>query len=175
MSSNLPTRILGTIGVHAALAAAYWAVVRFVFAGQGALAPDLIDRLDGDPIHIAAYVDDMSKQMLLAGLGGFVIAAVLASIWLVLLDRNPPYGDKSARGKRGSWAGLLIVTIVAALVLFWLKLLGSPVATLLAPSVPLNVTAVGMVLLVVAYWLSTAIFAPSSTKVAVPGARIFGA
>jgi len=175
VSSNLPTRILGTLGVHAALAAAFWAVVRFGFAGQEALAPDLVDRLDGDPMHIAAYVDDVSKQMLLAGLGGFVIAAALASIWLVLLDRNPPYGDKSARAKRGSWAGLLIVAIIAAMVLFWLKLLGSPVATLLAPSVPLNVTAIGMVLLVIGYWLSTAIFAPSSTKVAVPGARIFGA
>lgn len=175
MSSNLLTRILGTLGVHAALAAAFWAVVRFGFADQEALAPDLVDRLDGDPMHIAAYVDDVSKQMLLAGLGGFLIAAALAAIWLVLLDRNPPYGDKSARAKRGSWAGLLIVAIIAAMVLFWLKLLGSPVATLLAPSVPLNVTAIGMVLLVIGYWLSTAIFAPSSTKVAVPGARIFGA
>lgn len=175
MSSNLLTRILGTLGVHAAPAAAFWGIVRFGFADQGALAPDLVDRLDGDPLHIAAYVDDVSTQMLLAGLGGFAIAAALASIWLVLLDRNPPYGDKSARAKRGSWAGLLIVAIIAAAVLFWLKLLGSPVATLLAPNVPLNVTAIGMVLVVVGYWLSTAIFAPSSTKVAVPGARVFGA
>ena len=175
MSSNLPTRILGTLGIHAGMGGAFWAITRFGFARQESLAPDLVDRLDGDPIHVAAYVDDITKQILLPGLGGLIVAAVLASFWLLLLHRNPPYGDKSARAKRGSWAGLLVLAIAAALVLFWVKLLGASTSMLLASSVPVSATAVGMLLLVAAYWLSTAIFAPSSTKVAVPGAGVFGA
>ncbi|WP_380784840.1 hypothetical protein [Sphingomonas sp. R86521] len=174
MSSNLPTRILGVLGIHAALGGVYWAIIKFGFANQNALAPDLIDRLDGDPAHVAAYVDDMSKQALLAGFGGLLVAAVLACIWLVLIDRSPPYGDKSARAKRGSWAGLMIVAVLVSIAWFWIKMIGAPIAVLLAPSVPLNASGIAFVLLVLGYWLSTALFAPASTKVAVPGGSLFG-
>lgn len=174
MSSNLFTRILGVLGIHAALAAVYWAIIRFGFAKQDALAPALVERLDGDPVHITAYVDEMSGQLLLAGFGGLLAAAILASLWLIVIDRSPPYGDKSARAKRGSWAGLMIVALIIALVTFWLKLIGAPIAELAAASVPLNVTLIGLVLVVIGYWLSTALFAPASTKVAVPGGGMFG-
>lgn len=174
MSSNLLTRMLGVFGIHAALGGLYWAIIKFGIAGQDALAPDLIERLDGDPAHISAYVDDMSKEILLAGIGSLLASTVLVCLWLILIDRNPPHGDKSARAKRGSWAGLMIAAIGIAIGLFWFKLIGAPIATLLAPSVPLNAAGLGLVLLVVGYWLSTALFAPASTKVAVPGGGLFG-
>ncbi|MEO7692225.1 MAG: hypothetical protein ABIS51_23270 [Sphingomonas sp.] len=166
--------MLGVLGINAATAGVFWAVIKFGIAKQNALAPALIERLDGDPAHISAYIDDMTKEILLAGIGGLLAAAVLACLWLILIDRSPPHGDKSARAKRGSWAGLMILAIAIAGGLFWFKLIGAPIAALLAPSVPLNATGIGLILLVVGYWLSTAVFAPASTKVAVPGGRLFG-
>lgn len=174
MSSNLIPRMLGVIGVHLAAAAIYWAIVEFGFSGQSSLAPDLVDRLDGDPVRISAYIGEMAREMLMAGIGGLLFAAVLACLWLVLIDRSPPIGDRSARAKRGSWAGLMILSIVVSIGLFGAKLVLAPVATLLAASVPVNASALGLISVALAYWLSTALFAPSSTKVAVPGGTVFG-
>lgn len=174
MSSNLITRMLGVLGVHAATGALYWAVVEFGFAKQSSLAPDLIERLDGDPAPISAYVDEMTREVLLAGIGGLLVSAVLACLWLALIDRSPPIGDKSARGKRGSWAGLMILALVAAVGLFCAKVVLAPIATLLAASVPVNTAGLGVIVVALGYWLSTAAFAPASTKVAVPGGSLFG-
>lgn len=174
MSTNLLPRLLGVLGIHAVISALFWAIVKFGLATQDGLAISLVERVDGDPGRIQSYLDEMVSALVLAGVGGLLITAVLACLWLYLIHRNPPYGDKSARGKRGSWAGLMIAALFATGTLFWVQVIGAPIAQTLAPSIPLNVTAIGVVLVVVSYWLSTALFAPPSTKVAVPGASLLG-
>lgn len=174
MSSKLFPRLLGVLGICAIMSGLYWAIIKYGIATQEGLATNLVERLDGDPARVDAYLSEMSREILMAGIGGLLAAAVLAGIWLILINRNPPYGDKSARSKRGSWAGLMILSIVIAISLFWFKVIGAPIAEMLAPSVPLNASALGVGFVAFAYWLSTALFAPASTKVAVPGGSLFG-
>ena len=175
MNSNLFPRLAGVLGIHAVLVALYWAVVKFALASQTALSEQVLGLTEGDPLRIQAYLDEMIGALVSAGIIGLLVAALLASLWLILVDRNPPFGDKSARGKRGSWAGLLLVAIVVAAGSCWLRVIAAPIAETLAGSLPMTATAIVVGLVVVGYWLSTAIFVPSSTKVAVPGASAFGA
>ncbi len=175
MPSKLFPRLLGVLGIHAVISGLLWIIVKFALATQDGLSPDLTERLDGDPVRIQSHLDEVTSEMLLTGIGGLLVSALLACLWLFLIDRNPPYGDKSARSKRGSWAGLMILAVIAAVALFWFMLIGAPIAEMLAPNVPLKTTILGIVLLVVGYWFSTGLFAPASTKVAVPGTGLFGA
>jgi hypothetical protein len=161
------------LAIFAALSALYWAIVRFGLATQDGLSSELLQRLDGDPAHIQAYLDEMVADVTLAGVAGLLVGAILACTWLVLVDRNPPHGDRSARAKRGSWAGLMLLALLVAGGLFWFKVIGAPIAATLAPSIPLYATLAGLVLLAIGYWLATGLFAPASTKVAVPGGSVF--
>lgn len=173
MTSKLFPRLLGVLAIFAALSAVFWAIVNFGLAKQEGLAGDLIERLDGDPSRIQAYLDEMISSILLAGIGALLAAALLACTWLVIIDRNPPHGDRSARAKRGSWAGLMLLSLAVAGALFWFKLIGAPIAETLAPNVPLSAATAGLVLVALGYWIGTGLFAPQSTKVAVPGGALF--
>lgn len=173
MPYGLWPRLLGVIGVFAALGALFWVVVRFGLATQDGLAPDLIQRLEGDPMRIQAYLDEMVSALLLAGISALAAAAAMACLWLLLVHRNPPHGDQSARAKRSSWAGLMLVSLIFAGGLFWLKVVEAPIAATLAPNIPLYASIVGLALLALGYWLSTGIFAPATTKAAVPGGSLF--
>ena len=105
--------------------------------------------------------------------GSLLLSAVLACVWLSMIHRYPPYGDKSARSRRGSWSALLLAALVGCLGLFWERLIGASVADLLAPGAPVKAAVVGASAVLVGYWASTALFVPVSTKVAVPGGGLF--
>ena len=175
MNSNLFPRLAGVLAIHAVLIALYWAIVKFALAGQTALSEKVLGLTEGDPQRIQAYLDEMVGALVSAGVIGLLAAALLATLWLVLVDRNPPYGDKSARSKRGSWAGLLLLALIVSAGVCWLRVIAAPIAETLAGSLPVTATAIVVGMVVVGYWLSTAVFVPSSTKVAVPGASAFGA
>jgi hypothetical protein len=161
------------LGIFLLMSVLFWCIVHFGLTTQNSLAPDLIERLDGDPLRIQAYLDEMVTCMLFAGIGALLAGAVLVCFWLVMIDRNPPHGDKSARSKRTSWAGLMLLALIVAFALFWFKVIGAPIAVTLSPSVPLYAAAAGLALVVLGYWVSTGLFAPASTKVAVPGGSLF--
>lgn len=171
---NFFPRILGALAIHAVLAALFWALIRFVLIGQDSLATDLLTRLDGDPAAAQAYVDEVTGDALVVGFGGLLVGALLASFWLFTVYRKPPIGDADASSRRTPWAVALLVTLVAALGFAWARLIGAPVAALLRSGVPTEVTAVALMLVLAGYWLATALFAPSSTKVAVPGGTLLG-
>lgn len=171
---NFFPRVLGALGIHAALAALFWALVRFALIKQDSLATDLLTRLDGDPTAAQAYIDEVAGDALVVGFGGLLVAALLASFWLFTVHRRPPIGDADARSRRSAWAVMLLVALAAAGGFAWARLIGAPVAALLAPGVPAEVTAVALLLVLLGYWLSTGLFAPSSTKVAVPGGSLLG-
>ena len=174
MSTKLFPRLLGVLAIFAVMAALFWAIVHFAFGTQDALNAALVERLDGDPARVQAYLDELAGTLLTAGIAGLLAAAVLACLWLVLIDRSPPYGDKSARSKRGSWAGLLILALLILVALFWFLVIGAPIAETLASGLSLNATLAAVALAVIGYWLATALFAPASTKVAIPGGTMFG-
>lgn len=173
MTSKLFPRLLGVLGIFLVMLALFWCVVKFGLATQRGLAVDLVERLDGDPARIQAYLDEMISGILRAGIGALLAAAILGCLWLIMIDRNPPHGDKSARAKRGSWAGLMLLALVVAMALFWFMVIGAPIAATLAPNVPLYAAIAALVLVALGYWLSTGLFAPASTKVAIPGGSLF--
>lgn len=172
MTSKLFPRLLGVLGIFLVMSVLFWCFVKFGLASQDGLAGDLVERLDGDPARIQAYLDEMVSSILLAGIGALLAAAILACLWLITIDRNPPHGDKSARGKRGSWAGLMLLALIVTGGLFWFKVVGAPISATLAPSVPLYAAAGALILVALGYWLSTGILAPASTKVAIPGGSL---
>lgn len=174
MNSKLLPRLAGVLGINAVVAAVFWAFIKFGIASQDGLSQQVLEMTEGDPTRIQAYLDDMTGGLLVPGLIGLLAAALLACLWLILVDRNPPYGDKSARGKRASWAGFLLLVIALVGGLGWLRIIAAPLAAMMAPTIPATVTAITELLTVLAYWLSTSIFVPSSTKVAIPGASLFG-
>ena len=165
--------MLGVFAVHAVLAALFWALVRFVLLKQDSLATDLLTRIDGDPAAAQAYLDEVVGDALVAGFGGLLVGALLASFWLFTVHRKPPIGDADARSRRAPWSAMLLVALVAAFGLAWARLIGAPVASLLGSGVPAEVTAVSLLLVLVGYWLGTGLFAPAGTKVAVPGGALF--
>ena len=165
-------RLLGVLVVHAVLGALAWGLDRWLFVRQERLATDLLNRIDGDPAQVEAYLSDVGGSLLSATAGSLLLSTILGVGWLVAIHHNPPYGDKSARSRRGSWAALAIVAILGSLGLFWQRLEATSVADLLAPGVPVGATVIGVAAVVIAYWVSTAVFAPVSTKVAVPGASL---
>lgn len=173
MKSSLFPRLLGVLGIFAVLAAIYWAIVKFGMATQSGLAGDLVARLDGDPARIDAYLDEAVAGLVTPGVIALVAAGALASVWLILIERNPPFGDKSARSKRGSWAALFLSALAVAVGAFWTQVISAPLAEMLSPSLPVTATVTCLVLLAIGYWLGTALFAPASTKVGVP-ANPFG-
>lgn len=174
MISKLFPRMLGVLAVHAIMGAIFWLIAKFALVTQDGLALELTERLDGDPLRVQAHIDDVIGEVLLTGFAALLASAILACIWLWLIERSPPVGDKMALQKRGSWAGLMIAAVAICIILFWVRLIGAPVAQMLSPSVPMNAAICALGLQIVGYWLSTGIFAPSSTKVAVPGASLFG-
>lgn len=168
MRSSLLPRILGVLAVQGVLALLFWLFVRFSMAKEESLAPSLLDRLDGNPGRIAVYVDDITGQLLIAGLGALALGAVLASIWLWTIQRNPPFGDDSARSKRKSWAGLLILGLVVTAGIFWLTVIGATISQFMAANVGVYSLVVALVLVLLGYWLATLVFVPDNAKVAVP-------
>ena len=174
MNSKLLPRLAGVLGVNALIAALFWAVVKFSLAKEGGLSQQVLGLTEGDPVRIQSYLEEMQGGLLMPGVLGIALGAVLAVVWLILVDRNPPYGDQSAKAKRGSWAGLLLLSIAVTAGLFFWRVIAAPLAEMAAPSIPVTATALGEALMVLGYWLGTAIFVPSSTKVAVPGAGLLG-
>jgi hypothetical protein len=175
MQSNLLPRLLGVIGVHSVAGLLLWLFVRFVIAKQDNLAPALLDRLDGDPARIQTYVDDVSGKLLISGLSALAVTALLACIWLILVHTNPPYGDASARGKRGSWAALMILAVIFTGAVFWQFVISASIGQFIAANIAVNCILVTLSLVVIGYWAATAVFVAASTKVAVPlGNALFG-
>lgn len=172
MRDNIFARLLVVLGINAALGAVYWAIVQYVLATQDMLAPAVLERTEGSPQRIAAYLGEVSGAMLQAGLASLLIAAVLAGLWLILVDLNPPGGPQAARRKRGSWAGILLALIVVAMACFWFLLIGAVVEQSLADNVPVYAAIYGIMLAVLGYWISTGVAVPASTTVAVPLARM---
>ena len=174
MNSKLLPRLAGVLGVNAVIAGIFWAVVKFGLAKEDGLSQQVLGLTEGDPVRIQSYLEEMVGGLLMPGVLSIALGAVLAAIWLILVDRNPPYGDQSAKAKRGSWAGLLLLGIAVTIGLFWWEVIAAPLAEMAAPSIPVTVTGLGAVLMVLGYWLGTAIFVPSSTRIAVPGAGLLG-
>ena len=174
MNTKLFPRLAGVLGIHAALIALLWAIVKFGLADQNALSEPVLALTEGDPLRIQAYLDEMIGALLTVGATALIISALLAGLWLYMIDRNPPFGDKSARGKRGPWAGMLLLALSTAGAACWLRIIGAPIAETLASSLPVITTAIVLALVLVGFWLSTAVFVPSSTKIAIPGASLFG-
>jgi hypothetical protein len=170
---TLLPRLLGVIGIHAVLGLLAWLIDGWLVVRQEGLSTDLLTRIDGDPARAEAYLADIGGDILTATAGSLLLSAVLACVWLTMIYRNPPYGDKSARSRRGSWSALLLVGMVGCLGLFWERLVGASVADLLAPGAPVKATIIGAFGVLVSYWVSTAVFVPVSTKVAVPGGSLF--
>ena len=174
MNSKLFPRMAGVLGVNGVIAAIFWAIIKFGLAKEDGLSQQVLALTEGDPLRIQSYIEEMVGGLLMPGVIGIAVAALLACLWLFMVDRNPPYGDQSAKAKRGSWAGYLLLAMVLTGVLFYLRVIGAPLAELVAPSIPVTVTGLALVLTLIGYWLGTAIFVPSSTKVAVPGAGLLG-
>jgi len=165
-------RLLGVIGLHAVLGLVAWLIDGWLVVRQEGLSTDLLTRIDGDPARAEAYLADIGGDILTATAGSLLLSAVLACVWLSMIHRNPPYGDKSARSRRGSWSALLLAALLGCLGLFWERLVGASVSDLLAPGAPVKATIVGASAVLLGYWASTALFVPVSTKVAVPGGSL---
>ena len=169
MSSNLLVRLALALGANIGAFAVYFGIVKFGIADQSSLAQSVLERLQEDPAGLQLRVDDLSGQLLTVGAAAIGISFVLAVIWLILLETNPPVGDASARAKRQPWAGLLIGTVLASAAASWALLINAPIAEQLAGGVAITGTAAAVALAVVGYWLGTGLGAPRSCKVAVPG------
>lgn len=175
MKTGIFVKLLGVLATHLAMMGIYWAIVSFALATQNNLSAMVLGRAEGDANRIAANLAEVSGAMLRPGLISILVAAVLACLWLLLVDRRKPIGDKDARSKRTSWAGLLLLALIAGGLAFYFLLIGAPVAEMLAANVPLQAMIAGLVLLALGYWVSTGLLVVNSAKVAVPGSRIFGA
>ena len=174
MDTKLFPRLAGVLGINAIMAVVFWATVKFGLSTEDGLSQQVLGLTEGDPLRIQSYLEEMAGGLLLPGVLAITLGMLLACLWLVLVDRNPPYGDQSAKAKRGSWSALLLVAVAFTAGLFWWFVFSSPLAELVAPSIPVTVVGLAGLLVVVGYWLSTAIFVPSSTKLAVLGAGMFG-
>ena len=172
MKTLIP-RLLGVIGIHAVLGLLAWLLDGLLVVRQEGLSTELLTRIDGDPARAEAYLADIGGDILTATAGSLLLSALVACVWLSMIHRNPPYGDKSARSRRGSWSVLLLVALIGCLGLFWERLVGASVADLLAPGAPVKSTVIGALSVLLGYWTSTALFVPVSTKVAVPGGGLF--
>ena len=169
MSSNLLVRLALALGANIGAFAVYFGIAKFGIADQSSLAQSVLERLQEDPTGLQIRVDDLSGQLLTVGAAAIGISFVLAVIWLILLETNPPVGDASARAKRQPWAGLLIGTVLASAATSWALLINAPIAEQLASGVAITGTAAAVALAMVGYWLGTGLGAPRSCKVAVPG------
>jgi hypothetical protein len=169
MSSNLLVRLALALGANIGAFAVYFGIAKFGIADQSSLAQSVLERLQEDPTGLQIRVDDLSGQLLTVGAAAIGISFVLAVIWLILLETNPPVGDASARAKRQPWAGLMIGTVLASAAASWALLINAPIAEQLASGVAITGTTAAVALAMVGYWLGTGLGAPRSCKVAVPG------
>lgn len=175
MKAGIFVKLLSVLAIHLVMIGLYWAIVSFVLATQDNLSAAVLERTEGDAQRIAANIAEVSGAMLSPGIISILVGALLACLWLLLVDRRKPIGDKDARSKRGSWAGLLLVALVGCGLAFFFLLIGAPVAEMLAANVPLQAMIAALVLLALGYWVGTGLLVVNSAKVAVPGSRIFGA
>lgn len=172
MNASIFVRLLVVVGINAALGAVYWAIVQYGLATQANLAATVQTRVQDSPQRLAVYLSEVAGGMLQPGIVSLLIAAALAGLWLILVDRNPPAGPESARRKRGSWSALLLLVIVLAIASFWFLLIGAVIEQNLADNVPVYAAVAGLLLSVLGYWLSTGLMVPAATTVAVPLARL---
>lgn len=169
MSSNLPVRLAMALGANIGAFAAYFGIAKFSLADQASLAQPVLERLQDDPAGLQIRVDDLSGQLITVGAAAMGIAFVMAAIWLIMVDMNPPVSDATARAKRQPWAGLLIGTVVLAAAAGWALLINAPIAEQLASGISVTGTAAAAGLALVGYWLGTGLGASRTAKIAVPG------
>lgn len=169
MNSNILVRLALALGANAAAFGIFFAFAKFGMADQGNLSQTVLENLQDNPMGVQVRIDDLVGQLITMGAAAIGIAFVLAVVWLMLVELNPPVGDMSARAKRNPWAGLLILTVIGAIAAGWLLLINAPIAASLASGVTVTGTAVAMVLAIIGYWLGTGLGAPRACKVAVPG------
>lgn len=174
MKTGIFVRLLGVLAIHLAMIGIYWAIVSFMLATQDNLSAAVLERTEGDAQRIAANIAEVSGAMLSPGIMSILVGAVLACLWLLLIEKKPPVGTNDARRKRGSWAGLLLVALVAGGATFFFLLIGAPVSEMLAANVPLQAMIAALVLLALGYWVGTGVLVVNSAKVAVPASGILG-
>ena len=172
MKDNIFVKLLGVLGINVAMGVVYWLIVQYVLAVQDNLSPTVLERIQDNPARLETYLGEASGSMLQAGIISLLLGAILAGLWLVLVMRNPPGGPESARAKRPSWAGLLLLLVISAIACFWFALIGAAIAQTLASKVSIYAAIVGTVLTALGYWLATAACVPDTTKVAVPLSRL---
>jgi len=169
MNSSILVRIALALGANAAAFGIFFAFAKFGMADQGNIAQTVLERMQDNPTGLQVRIDDLVGQLITMGAVAIGFAFVLAVVWLMMVEINPPVGDASARAKRQPWAGLLIVTTIGAIAAGWLLLINAPIAESLASGVGVTGAAVATVLAIIGYWLGTGMGAPRSCKVAVPG------
>lgn len=169
MNSSILVRIALALGANAAAFGIFFAFAKFGMADQGNIAQAVLERMQDNPAGLQVRIDDLVGQLITMAAAAIGFAFVLAAVWLLMVEINPPVGDASARAKRQPWAGLLIVTTIGAIVGGWILLINAPIAESLASGVGVTGTAVATFLAIIGYWLGTGMGAPRSCKVAVPG------
>lgn len=166
MGNSFAIRLLGTLGLHALAAAimAGWALTR----GQPALAPEVIARAEGMPERLIPYLDDLHSVLVSTGSLAIALSALLACIWLWLVQADPPHDDRSARSKRPLWAGFLVGLLVVTALLYWLRVLSEPASRFMAADVGPTALGITALLALLAYWVSTGLFVPAASRPSVP-------
>jgi hypothetical protein len=169
MISNILVRLALAMGANVATFSIFFLFARFGMADQGNISQAVLENLQDNPMGVQVRIDDLVGQLITTGAAAIGVAFVLAVVWLVMVEMNPPVGDVTARAKRQTWAGLLILTVIGAIAAGWLLLIDAPIANSLASGVAVTGTAVAVLLAIIGYWLGTGLGAPRACKVAVPG------
>ncbi|MFQ3595596.1 MAG: hypothetical protein SNJ63_05740 [Sphingomonadaceae bacterium] len=160
--------LLGALAFHLVAAVLGWLVASWLAADQAAIAPAILERIIDNPRQVEIYLADIRFELAKAALIALGISFLLAAGWLVVAHQARPASDRQARAKLPLWALLLAVALIAAAVTVWQIAIDGSVATLMAPGLGLNFLFATLLLVAVAYWLSTAVFAPRVLRVSVP-------
>lgn len=169
MNSNILVRLALALGANVVTFGIFFLFARFGMADQGNISQAVLENLQDNPMGVQVRIDDLVGQLITMGAAAIGVAFVLAVVWLVMVEMNPPVGDVTARAKRRPWAGLLILTVIGAIAAGWMLLIDAPIADSLANGVGVTGTAVAVLLAIIGYWLGTGLGAPRACKVAVPG------
>lgn len=130
---------------------------------------------DGNPALLAPYLDDVRRSLTSLSLIAIALSLVLAVGWLVVVQRDPPYGEETARSKLGLWVILLVALVLGIGGLVWLRFLDDPVSGFVEATIGTTALLLLPLVATLAYWVSTAAFVRPASRPSVPLAQtIFG-
>jgi len=171
-SSALP-RIFKAFALHLAMLVIAGAIIYFMTSGESSLSDATRAQFYDRPDQLSQIREDAVWQLLMWLLFATLASFVFTAIWLFSAERCRPEVPAQGSMRFGLWVMLFFVNLIVAGIIGWRQIWAANVNIDLASSTILIGTLLVLAAVLLAYYLSTALFVKTVMKRSVPLGGLF--